>query len=111
MAPWISASLFSPVVLGVLMFIVSVSLLTLRLLSERTFRSIGWMRVVGGYIGAAIALVPLGFVLGEFSLGPSLEAWLALTFAGWLALALLVIPFIFVLIAQNHGSVMMAILV
>jgi hypothetical protein len=105
MAPWLSAALVSPGVLIALIFVVGVSMVVLRTASARTFRAIGLVRVIGGYLGAVAALVPLGLVMGDFSLGRSLEAWLSLSYAAWLALALLIVPATFVLFARNRCSV------
>lgn len=110
MAPWISTILFSPVAVGVLIVVVFLSLLMLRAVGARTFQAIGWRRLLGGYIVASIALIPLGLMLGEFSLESSFEVWLGLSFVGWLILATLIVPSIFILISQKRGSVMMAII-
>lgn len=111
MAPWVSAALVSPVVLIALFFVVGISMVALRAVSARTFRAIGFVRVIGGYLGAAAALVPLGLVMGNFSLGRSIEAWLGLSYAAWLALALLIVPTTFVLFARNRCSVVTVIVV
>ena len=105
MAPWISAALVSPGILIALFFVICISMVTLRTVSARTFRAIGVPRVVGGYLGAVAALVPLGLVMGDFSLGRSLEAWFGLAYAAWLALALLIVPAAFLLFTRNLCSV------
>lgn len=104
MAPWLSAALVSPGVLIALFFVVGASAVVLRAVSARTFRAIGLARIVGGYLGVVAALVPLSVVMGDFSLGKSLEVWLGLSYVAWLALALLIVPATFILFARGRCS-------
>jgi hypothetical protein len=111
MAPWLSAALVSPVVLIALLVVVGTSMVVLRAASARTFRGIGFVRIVGGYFGAVVALVPFGLVMGGFSLGRSFEAWFGLSYLAWLTLAVLIVPAAFILFAHNRCSAVAVIVI
>lgn len=105
MAPWISAALVSPVVLIGLFCVIVLATAMLRVVGGRTFREFGLIRLVRGYLGALASMVPLAIVAGDFSLGISVEAWLALSYGAVLVLALLIVPVTFALRRRGICSV------
>lgn len=111
MDPWISAALVSPVVLIGLFCVVGLATAVLRIVSARIFGAFGPLRLIKGYLGSLAIMIPLAVIVGDFSLGVSMEVWLALSCGALLVLALLIVPVAFALYRGGHCSAMLMTLV
>jgi len=104
MAPWVSAWLMSPWTILTVLAVVIASTVILYVADKNRFRQFGFYRLAIGYLMAIAFMVPVSGFVGSFEWKESAAAFLFFAYIACLALAIVVVPAVFVLAARGRAS-------